>query len=142
MPLLRASAMSFFWPTTVSLHFELVVFACMVVFDWSIIRRDDSILSQSTFEAGNPAFLAVASRSGISQHVSFERVNCPVAWEFFSCSALLTFIVPAVLMFGILLFFVATGGSYLYCVSWFEQLILQYVDISATLVLFAWTVCS
>ena len=84
----------------------------MAVFgiDWSIIRRDDSILSHSTsFEASNSAFLAVASWSGISQHGSFERVNCPVAWEFFSCSALLTFLVLAVLMFGTLLFFAATG---------------------------------
>ena len=59
--------------------------------DLSIIRCDDSILSQSTsFEAGNPAFLGVASQSGVSQHGSSKRSNCPVAWEFLVCSVLLT----------------------------------------------------
>ena len=92
MPLLRASAMSFVWPTTVSRHFGLLAFACMAVFgvEWSFIRRDDSILSHSTsFGASNSAFLAVASWSGISQHGSFTRVYCPVALEFFHCSAFL-----------------------------------------------------
>ena len=91
-PNFRSSAMSFVWPTTVSRHFGLLAFACMAVFgvEWSIIRRDDSILSHSTsFEASNSAFLAVASWSGISQHGSFTRVYCPVALEFFHCSALL-----------------------------------------------------
>ena len=91
-PNFRSYAMSFVWPTTVSRHFGLLAFACMAVFGvgWSIIRRDDSILSHSTsFEASNSAFLAVASWSGISQHGSFTRVYCPVALEFFHCSAFL-----------------------------------------------------
>ena len=109
-----SSAMSFVRPTTVSRHFGLLAFAYMAVFgvEWSIIRHDDSILSHSTsFESSNSAFLAVASRSGISQHGSYTRANCPVAWEFFHCSALLVFIVLAVLYLGIFLFFAATGGS-------------------------------
>ena len=94
VPLLhiRASALSFVWPTTVSRHFGLLAFVCMAVFgvEWSIIRRDDNILSHSTsFEASNSAFLAVASWSGIFQHGSFTRVYCPVALEFFHCSAFL-----------------------------------------------------
>ena len=84
MPLLRASAVSF-WPTAVSCHFELLAFAFMAVFgfDWSILRCDDSILSQLTASGAGPAFLANASQSGVSQHGSFARANCPVAWEFF-----------------------------------------------------------
>ena len=56
VPLLRASAMSFVWPTTVSRHFGLLAFASMTVFavEWSIIRRDGSILSHSTsYEASS-----------------------------------------------------------------------------------------
>ena len=79
VPLLRASAVSL-WPTTVSRHFKLLAFTFRAVgFDWSIKRRDDSILSQLTFSGAGPAFLAVASQSGVFQHGSSPRVNCSVA---------------------------------------------------------------
>ena len=126
MPLLHASALSFVWPKTVSCHFGLLAFACMAVFgvEQSIIRCDDSILSHSTsFEASNSAFLTVASRSGISQHGSYMHAHCLVAWESFHCSALLVFIVLAVLYLGIFLFFTATRGSCFY-VSWLQLIIM------------------
>jgi len=133
VPLLRASAMSFVWPTTVSRHFGLLAFASMTVFavEWSIIRRDGSILSHSTsYEASSVWHF---------EHCSFGLENCPVAWEFFYCSALHVLIVPAVLFLGIFLFFAATGGAYCYCDSRFQHIIVHSVDISPDVFsLYAW----
>ena len=133
VPLLRASAMSFVWPTTVSRHFGLLAFASMTVFavEWSIIRRDGSILSHSTsYEASSVWHF---------EHCSFGLENCPVVWEFFYCSALHVLIVPAVLFLGIFLFFAATGGAYCYCDSRFQHIIVHSVDISPdAFSLYAW----
>ena len=133
MPLLRASAMSFVWPTAVSRHFGLLAFASMTVFavEWSIIRRDGSILSHSTsYEASSVWHF---------EHCSFGLGNCPVVWEFFYCSALHVLIVPAVLFLGIFLFFAATGGAYCYCDSRFQHIIVHSVDIlPGVFSLYAW----
>ena len=135
VPLLRASAMSFVWPTTVSCHIGLLEFACTAVFgvDGLKKRHDDSILSQSiSFEPGKSAFLAVASMSGISQHGSFERVNCLVAWESFCCSALLIFYICGCTYAWDTSFLCGNRGNLFLCVksSWFQQIIMQYVNIS------------
>ena len=94
-PNFRSSAMSFVWPTTVSRHFGLLAFACMAVFGvgWSIIRRDDSILSHSTsFEASTLLFLQWLRGLAFLSMVLLRVFTARLPWSsfiavlFFACA--------------------------------------------------------